>query len=273
MGFFRQLAKRRATTKHSGSCHQQAVMIKNGESDPGKVDGTSKDGDDIYSNSTEPLESERRNNRQEGHLYNLKNISAIHIQDSKQLMKVTYGQQAGAWIADRFQKVEPWVESLPRIRKSQQHEHSDSLTDPTSFCSAFEMLSIDNICGDGSSGEISYGEEDDDVTPLPDDNKLFLDVPREIRFERIDSTRHGKLRQEMEVKGQTPPFVLNNFRNLILGGRRPRNVSSVIPDVKIYVEQPKPLENDTNSVEYSTVTWPAEYRRDPMSCGHRKEIN
>jgi hypothetical protein len=99
-----------------------------------------------------------------------------------------------------------------------------------------------------------------------------FDVPREICFERVDSTRHGKLRQEMEVKGQTPSFIWKNFRNVIIGGRRPQNVAS-IPDVKIYVEQPKPSEHDTNSVEDSTVTWPAEYRRDPMASGHRKEVN
>jgi hypothetical protein len=58
-------------------------------------------------------------------------------------------------------------------------------------------------------------------------------IPREICFERVDTiTGRGKLWQEMEVKGQTPSIILNKCRNLIIGGRRSRNVTSILLDVK-----------------------------------------
>jgi hypothetical protein len=169
------------------------------------------------------------------------------------------------------QRIEPWIESVPRIRKYQRNV-GDALTHPT-CCSAFEMVSFEALCG-GEGEHKSRNGKDDIITQLPGHRSIgnsscSLGIPHEISFETIDRTKHGKFRQEMEIKGRPASHLFDGLRNLMIWGRRTRNVVKVTR-VTIYVENPKPLKH-TNSVEDSTVTWHAEYRQDPIATGHRQD--
>jgi hypothetical protein len=157
-----------------------------------------------------------------------------------------------------MQEIEPWLEPSPIL-----HPTASSTTYPT-LCSALEMLSFETLCGGGlmmkSLNEnilVSMRPEADilqDVDPASDPHR----IPREISFERKTSRQRTRSsnREEMEIMefyGGPPASFLRGLLGFKTVGRK------TTPKVKIYCETPVPLEH-TNSVENSTITWPAEFQ-------------
>lgn len=146
-----------------------------------------------------------------------------------------------------MQTLEPWVESSSS-KDVHNNQQSDSVTEHTTLCSAFEMLSFDNICNGGKTASPRVENNFKVVGPL---------VPREISFEIRDNRRnHNLLREELVIKGQRPNFLKKLFR--LRSGRGNRNTR--VTKVKVYVDPPKPL-GSNNSIGNSTLTWPAEVQK------------
>mmetsp|Transcript_4003 Transcript_4003/g.8615 ORF Transcript_4003/g.8615 Transcript_4003/m.8615 type:complete len:263 (+) Transcript_4003:36-824(+) len=151
-----------------------------------------------------------------------------------------------------IQTLQPWVESSSAdVDNGQQ---SESMTEHTALCSAFEMISFDNICKKKKSSSPT------DNASIEDDFKVVAPlVPREISFERREICRnHNLLREELVIKGRRSNF-LKKFLHLRLGRR---NRSTSVAKVKVYVDPPKTL-GSNSSVGNSTLTWPTEFEKNP----------
>jgi hypothetical protein len=272
MGVFRRLFQQesslnRATTgqlqtensidglgKQQGRCHQETI----GRSHHNVRDFSSPGGP-------------RKLADQHGHLRRLWALSTLHIQGQCAVpcdRSLVSGYSRSLFAENKtgvpeksrnnhVEKIEPWIETLP---SSSQH---GSLTeDPTSFCSVFEMLSLDPFCGTDEDAKIFDGN--DDITLLPDfrqSTSIPKGIPQEIYFTHQDSSRRDGLPEELEIphrKSNQGSSIMRALRNLTLIGRRCPSPNS-IQKVNLYIEQPSPFER-TYSVENSTITWPNEYR-------------
>lgn len=193
---------------------------------------------------------------------------------------------------DSKQEMGHWREPQPIL----QHRHRPvgSMTFPT-LCSALERLSFDNLCG----GDIGDDTDRGFTMKSLSENVLFnlrsekaecssivLDVvdniiepdgiPREISFERKVSRRPRPSRsfinrEEIDVMdSDQPPAAVSFFRTVL----RYKSVGrKSAPKVKIYCEKPVPMEY-TNSVANSTITWPAEFRKDgtPLNVSDETQL-
>ncbi|MGK3737337.1 MAG: hypothetical protein ACI90V_004182 [Bacillariaceae sp.] len=193
-----------------------------------------------------------------------------------------------------FAKLEPWVESSSPLSPStdfHKNKHScgsDSITEETTICNAFEMLSFKNLCNgtktmsaeekDGDDGILyCVSGRDDDVG---NQHLTVLghasDFPREINFERrnIYSRSHGNLREELVINRSRKSKLLKKLLHFKPLSRADRCSTKVLK-VKVYVDPPKPilLERDS-SIENSTITWPAEFPKAASSIfGFYTETN
>lgn len=216
----------------------------------------------------------RRLTDQHGHLRRLWALSTLHIQGQcaipcdGSLASIYSGsllEDNGKYIPDnndpmdRVAKIEPWTETLP---SPTQQVPNDSMTDPTSFCSVFEMLSLGPFCGSDDAKE--QWDDQDDVTPLPDrteNDALSPGIPKEICFTHQDSSRRDGLPEELSIpkqRSEQRPSLMRVLRNLTSIGRSCPSPYAV-QKVNLYVEQPSPFEH-TQSIENSTITWPNEHR-------------
>eukprot|EP00536_Pseudo-nitzschia_multiseries_P011217 jgi/Psemu1/28227/gm1.28227_g len=151
----------------------------------------------------------------------------------------------------RMQTLEPWVESPPK-----DVQQNDAMTEHTTLCSAFEMLSFDNLCN---------GEKDSsptDSTSVDDTFKVVGPlVPREISFQSHDiGSNHNSLREELVIKRQRSNFLKKLFQLRTGRGDRCTRVTKV----KVYVDPPKPL-NRNDSIGNSTLTWPTDFQKSALA--------
>jgi hypothetical protein len=161
-----------------------------------------------------------------------------------------------------LQKIEPWVETLPSSPLDKQIQN-DSLTEPSSFCSAFEMLSFHTLCGGDNQAKRLDGTDELPIDADDNASSRIMGVPHEISFSHQDTmdSRLDQLPEELadlEIPDKRTPFF-KLIRNIALTGRGSRPCNNNVAKLNLYIEKPKPME-DTNSIENSTITWPNEYR-------------
>mmetsp|Transcript_18797 Transcript_18797/g.52503 ORF Transcript_18797/g.52503 Transcript_18797/m.52503 type:complete len:258 (-) Transcript_18797:198-971(-) len=147
----------------------------------------------------------------------------------------------------RLQTLEPWVEPPP----PDVQQKNDSMTEHTTLCSAFEMLSFDNLCNGNKNPSLKDGLNVEDM------KVVGSVVPREISFQSQDiQNGHSLLREELVIKGQRSNFLKKLLQ--LRSGRGDR--STRVTKVKVYVDPPKPLVS-TNSIGNSTLTWPTDFQK------------
>jgi hypothetical protein len=169
-----------------------------------------------------------------------------------------------------LQKSEPWMETLSSFMDCQLH--SDSSTVPTSFRSAFEMLSFSSLCG-AEDEPVSWSDADE-LSPSRAMQEAstglvglaglagLTGIPSEISVKQQDSldARQSKFPEELadlKVRDKRSSF-LKLLRKRNSKGKSSRTSNSVAK-LYLYVEQPKPLVH-TNSIANSTITWSSEHR-------------
>ncbi|KAG7350644.1 hypothetical protein IV203_010004 [Nitzschia inconspicua] len=140
----------------------------------------------------------------------------------------------------------------------------DNRTEPTSLCSAFEMLSFDTLCG--TDDEKEMWRDSDAFPPLINEEGNSagrIGVPHEISFIRQEVLNSHLDNLPEELADLALPDKRTSFLHKLLLkpaflGRNSQPCNTVAK-LNLYVEQPKPLEH-TTSLENSTITWPNEYR-------------
>lgn len=291
MGFFRPF--RRASKKSQKTRKQilhraSAVGVPTAATQQRK--GKHGNGDDDRTrtshSSSRDVSTKNTHSQQKTHLDHLRDLSAKHLEehsnattslpysddssDAEKIMMVVAASAEETCLADPnnkggggvvpFHILEPWFEPSPILQPPA------SLTEPA-LCAALEMLSFDALCGGRLTGksldeDIFFG-----VRPGLHVEEASLvgqyGIPREISFERRNSRqRSADFREVMEImdhedrEDERPASFLRGFRGLGAMGRK----DHVTPKVKVYCETPLPMQH-MNSVEASTITWPAEFLR------------
>lgn len=198
-------------------------------------------------------------------------------------------------IPEPFQKLKPWLQctsrmeelktkplvpvesnqkilvALPQHRQIQKR-NSDSGTEATALCSAFEMLSFENLCNAGQ--KIAPAVAGTTVQPIkvighvPAEDDGFL-VPKEISFANHNICGMGcvsnKFKDEeihMFSRERTKQKKGTFMKRLLPPFKPPKSgkSSTRVMKVKVFMDPPKPLVS-TPSIGNSTLTMPKELQR------------
>ncbi|KAG7360285.1 hypothetical protein IV203_035384 [Nitzschia inconspicua] len=275
MGFFRKRVKRKGVSS-------KTTAISAAKDDPSGQRSSSycqRQNDNWRANSIPP---ERKIIEQQNHLQRLWALSTQHIQGhynpcdasltsihSGSLLIASPRQQphikrksGGAQESLNHSRIKFGIETSPS--KLDQQMQKDNRTEPTSLCSAFEMLSFDTICGTDDEKEMW---RDSDALPLlineEENSAGRIGVPHEIIFIRqevLDSHLDNLPEElaDLSLPDKRTSFLHKLLRSPPFLGRNSQPCITVAK-LNLYVEQPKPLEH-TTSLENSTITWPNEYR-------------
>lgn len=185
------------------------------------------------------------------------------------------------------QKITPWVESSATVDVEASpieilavsRQRSDELTEHTTLCSAFELLSFDNFCSATTTGgqpqsgqpqksiiEVASAIEPlkiISVSPAKDDYV----VPREISF--MNQNICGGCTSDLVcspmpvnvVKRQRSRNTKQVFKKWLLPCKPPKTDKDTrLMKVKVYVDQPISY-GSNNSIGNSTLTMPRELIR------------
>jgi hypothetical protein len=185
-----------------------------------------------------------------------------------------------------FQKITPWVESSvtvddeasPTGMLAVNYQQSDTMTEHSTLCSAFEMLSYENFCS-ATTGEpqksITKGGPVPVVSPIEPLKVISVSparddfvVPREISFENQNicggctpNVGCSPMPRDAEVhviKRQRSRNTKQAFKKWLLPCKPPKvDKSTRVMQVKVYVDPPRPF-GSNNSVGNSTLTMPRE---------------
>ena len=177
------------------------------------------------------------------------------------------------------EKIVPWVESSATVDVEASpieilavsRQRSDEKTEPTTLCSALELLSFENFCSATTTG----GQPQKSITkvasvietlkvvsvsPAKDDYV----VPREISFENQNIC--GACTSDLVcspmpvqvVKRESSRYTKQVFKKWLLPCKPPKaDKDTRAMKVKVYVDQPSPF-GSNNSIGNSTLTMPRE---------------
>jgi hypothetical protein len=197
-------------------------------------------------------------------------------------------------IPEPFQKLRPWLESSATIGDvtpwvemeaspaeiiTMQHQ-GDAMTEHTTLCSAFEMLSFENFCNGGIQKAITKGPvvaaggrveplEVSGFSPAEDDGFV---VPREISFAKnaicggctsgVGCTSNLRDEELHFFKRQRSKNSKNLFKKALhpFKAAKADKSGTRVMTVKVYVDPPRPM-GSNNSVGNSTLTMPKELQR------------
>ena len=242
--------------------------------------------------------------KKRNHVMNLRSITAKLLREESQVRTASFedcpsknvdnmnksGRNSIKFVkssntSEPFPKLKPWVESSGIEEEMQwaqasptealtPQQQSDSVTEHTTLCSVFEMLSFENICSGGQkSVVVAEGYLSPlkvvGVAPAEDDEHM---VPREITIENHDfwDSCTGGVECPKGMLCVEKPQVLpghrlfKKTRSLLMKRLyfRPSKVdkSTRVMKVKVYVDPPK-RSNSNNSISNSTLTYPKELQR------------